>query len=212
MAGLAALSAPYSSSVRLPAAPLTGQCKIHTYNLSYPKKPQNKHTCISSATHAPLSRNLPRKAIIANCQVSGWSVKSAPPLLGSIKATARWRTSDSVFCVRGAKRNLIHTSLTRCALKRLLSLQHTRLQRETGAQHAFRPNSLHFLSGWVPERLRGTKDRTGYLLFKGLVFLRKYLVFSKTETVLNWHCTWTEILPWILISLFVWYKMNAVWR
>lgn len=139
----------------------------YTHIISHTKKNKpKKHTCIAFTTHAPLSRNLPRKAIIASCQVFGWSVKSAPPLLGSIKATVRWRTSDSVFCVRGAKRNLIHTSLTRCVLKRLLSLQHTRLQRETGAQHAFRPNSLHFLSGWVPERLRGTKDRTGYLLLK----------------------------------------------
>lgn len=64
----------------------------------------------------------------------------------------QWKTCDSVLCVRGAKRNLIHTSLTCCALKRLLSLRRARLQRETGGRHAFRPKCLRLLSSGVSLR------------------------------------------------------------
>ncbi len=170
MAGLAALSAFYLSLVRL-HQPLHWQDGPRcTHILSLIQK--NEHTHVPSATHASLSRNWPRKAIIGNWQVFGWSVEAAPPLLGSIKATVRWKTCDSVFYVRGAKRSLIHTSLTCCVLKRLLSLLHTMLQRETGARHAFRPKRLHFLSmSLIPERLRGSEGRMGYLLFKALFFL-----------------------------------------
>ena len=179
MAALTALSAFYSSSARLPAPALTGWPEMHTH-LSYNKTP-NTHSCF--LPHMPLSRNWSRKAVIGNCPVFGWSVEAAPPLLGSIKAALRWKTCDSVFCVRGAKRNLIHTSLTRCALKRLLSRRCARLQRETGARHVLRPTRLRFLSGPVSFQRGWEEQKTEEAIYcsKHFCFWETILFFLKLK-------------------------------
>lgn len=71
-------------------------------------------------------------AVIEICRVFGYSVKSSPPLLESIRADVGWNICDSVFCIRGAKRDPIHTSLTRCVLKRLLSTRHKTAEGDRG--------------------------------------------------------------------------------
>lgn len=83
---------------------------------------QKNNTCMPFATHALLfnTGNWTQKAVNGKCQHFGKCVESAPLLLGSIKAAVRRKSSDSVLYMRGAKRNLIHTSLTCCVLKRLL--------------------------------------------------------------------------------------------
>lgn len=124
MAGLTALPAFYSSSVRPPAAAVTRRPGMHTHIISHTNKKTPRRTHAFRRTCSPFQKLAPGKAVIGSCQVFGSSVESAPPLLGSIKAAARWKTRDTVFCVGGAKRNPIHTSLTRRALKRLLSAAH----------------------------------------------------------------------------------------
>lgn len=134
------------------------------------------------ATYAPFYGNWPRKAFIGNCEVSP-GVESAPPLLGCIKAVLLWKTCDSVFCVRGAKRNPIHTSLTHCALKMLLSSRHTSLQRETGARRAFTPKCLHFIAGRVSFQTGRQEQKTEQAMYcsKHLCFWHNIFFFLKLK-------------------------------
>lgn len=92
-----------------------------------------------------------------------------------------WNICDSVFCIRGAKRDPIHTSLTRCVLKRLLSTRHNTAE-EAGARYAFRPEHLH--------SREAVKNRQKTQLF--LVFLRSLTIEgsgSNSSICTNWKKT-----------------------
>lgn len=177
MTGLTALSAFYSSSVRQPAPALTGRPKTHTHINSHAC-----HTCSPFQKLAPESHHW---------EMPGFrqTFEPAPPLLGSIKAAVQWKTCDSVLCVRGAKRHLIHTSLTCCALKRLLSLQLTRLQRETGGWHAFRPKCPRLLSSGVSLREADRDKRQNRLFIVQSTFGSEKL---QPYNEANEYCKWRK--------------------